>query len=95
MAKESTKKLLPIFVIPNTNVKEVYAKLLRPLVQKQHLKKTIEKPLHNDDINWPEVYMIPRKVSISFSLRTFQYKILNNKQLKHRCYARLLRHHAK
>ena len=48
-------------------VKEVYAKLLRPLVQKQTCQKTIEKLLGNDDINWQEVYMIPRKVSISSS----------------------------
>ena len=59
-------------------VKEVYAKLLRPLVQKSTFQKTIEKLLANDDINWQDVYMIPRKVSISSSIRTFQYKILNN-----------------
>ena len=59
-------------------VKEVYAKLLRPLVQKPTSQKTIETLLGNDDINWQEVYMIPRKVSISSSIRIFQYKILNN-----------------
>ena len=38
MAKESMKKTLANIVIPNLKVKEVYAKLLRPLVQNQHLK---------------------------------------------------------
>ena len=59
-------------------VKEVHAKLRRPLLQKPTSQKTIEKLLDNDDINWQEVYMIPRKVSISSSIRIFQYKILNN-----------------
>ena len=59
-------------------IKEVYAELLRPLVQKPTSQKTIEKLLGNDGINWQEVYMIPRKVSISSSIRIFQYKILND-----------------
>ena len=72
------EKILADIVIPNMKVKEVYAKLLRPLVQKPTSQKTIEKLLANDDINWHEVHMIPRKVSISSSIRIFQYKILNN-----------------
>ena len=71
-------KTLADIVTPNMKVKEVYAKLLRPLVQKPTSQKTTEKLLANDDINWQEVYMIPRKVSISSSIRIFQYKILNN-----------------
>ena len=59
-------------------VKEVYAKLLGPQGQKPVSQKTIEKLYSNDDINWKEVYMIPRKVSISSFIRIFQYKILNN-----------------
>ena len=78
MAEESMKKTLANIVLPNIKFKEVYAKLLRPLVQKLTSQKTIEKLLANDDINWQEVYMIPRKVSISSSFRIFQYKILNN-----------------
>ena len=59
-------------------VKEVYAKLLRPLVQKPTSQKTTGELLGYDDINWQEVYMIPCKVSISSSIIIFQYKILNN-----------------
>ena len=73
--KRINDKTLANIVIPNMKVKEVYAKLL---VQKPMSQKTIEKSLGNDDINWQEVYMIPRKVSISSSVRIFQYKILNN-----------------
>ena len=75
--KRINEKTLADIVIPNMKVKEVYAKLLRSRVQKSTSQKAIEKLLANDDINWQEVYMIPRKVSISSSLRIFQYKILN------------------
>ena len=64
--------------MPNMKVKKVYAKLPRPLVQKPTSQKSIEKLLGNDDINWQEVHMILCKVSISSSIRIFQYKILNN-----------------
>ena len=76
--KRINEKTFANIVIPNMKVKEVYAKLLRPLVQKPTPQKTIEKLLANDAINWQEVYMIPRKVSISSSLRISMYKILNN-----------------
>ena len=59
------EKILADIVIPNMKVKEVYVKLLRPLVKKPTSQKAIEKLLANDNINWQEVYMIPRKVSIS------------------------------
>ena len=73
------EKILADIVIPNMKVKEVYAKLLRPLVKKKPTsQKAIEKLLANDNINWQEVYMIPCKVSISSSIRIFEYKILNN-----------------
>ena len=71
--KRINEKTLINIVIPNMKVKEVYAKLLRPPVQNPTSQKTIEKLLANDDINWQEVYMIPRKVSISSSIRIFQY----------------------
>ena len=76
--KRINEKTPANIVIPNMKVKEVYAKLLRPLVQKPTPQKTIEKLLANDDINWQKVYMVPRKVSISSAIRIFQYKILNN-----------------
>ena len=47
-------------------------------MQKPMSQETIEKLLANDVINWQEVHMIPRKVSISSCIRIFQYKILNN-----------------
>ena len=70
--------------MPNMKVKEVYAKLLRPTVQRPTAQKTIEKLLGIDDINWQEVCMIPRKVSISYSIRllTGCQVLLWNKPIK-------------
>ena len=59
--KRFNEKTLANIVIPNMQVKEVYAKLLRPLVQKPTSQNTIEKLLDNDDINWQEVYMSPAR----------------------------------
>ena len=68
------EKILADIVIPNMKVKEVYAKLLRPLVKKPTSQKAIEKLLANDNINWQEVYMIPRKVSLVLLLEYFSIK---------------------
>ena len=45
--------------------KEVYAKLLRPLVQNATSQKTIEKLLADDDINWREVSLTRLSLSAS------------------------------
>ena len=37
-----------------------------------------EKSLETTNLNWKEIYILPRKVSIETKLRMFQYKILNN-----------------
>ena len=74
--KRIKEKTLANTVLSNMKVEEVYAKLPRPLVQKPS-QKTIEKLLGDDDINWQEVYIIPRKVSISSSIRIFQFKLPN------------------
>ena len=41
-------------------------------------QKSIDALLNNHSINWPEVYMIPHKVTIKISPRVFQYELLNN-----------------
>ena len=37
-----------------------------------------EKLLETTNLNWKEIYILPRKVSIDTNFRMFQYKILNN-----------------
>ena len=56
-------------------VKELYyAKLLRLLLQKPTSRKTIEKLLANDGINWQVVYMIPTKYPLVLPLEYFSIK---------------------
>ena len=62
----------------NMTVKSVYNILLRSVKTCPTSQKSIETLLNNYSINWPEVYMIPHKVTIETSLRVFQYKLLNN-----------------
>ena len=62
----------------NMAVKSVYNILLRSVKTCPTSQKSIETLLNNYSINWPEVYMIPHKVTIETSLRVFQYKLLNN-----------------
>ena len=62
----------------NMTVKSVYNILLRSVKTCPTSQKSIESLLNNYSINWPEVYMIPHKVTIETSLRVFQYKLLNN-----------------
>ena len=37
-----------------------------------------EKLLETTNLNWKEIYILPRQVSIDINLRMFQYKLLNN-----------------
>ena len=62
----------------NMTVKSAYNTLLRSVKTCPTSQKSIETLLNNYSINWPEVYMIPQKVTIETSLRDFQYKLLNN-----------------
>ena len=62
----------------NMTVKSVYNILLRSVKTCPTAQKSIETLLNSYSINWPEVYMIPHKVTIETSLRVFQYKLLNN-----------------
>ena len=62
----------------NMTVKYVYNILFRSVKTCPTSQKSIETLLNNYSINWPEVYMIPHKVTIETSLRVFQYKLLNN-----------------
>ena len=60
-------------VIPIMAVKEVYNKLLNKIRKPPTVQKTIEAVLHTTDINWPNVYMIPQKITIDTTLRIFQF----------------------
>ena len=60
------------------SVKATYWKLLRPIIEKPTSQETISRFLGITEINWSEVYLTPRRVTIESSLRIFQYNLLNN-----------------
>ena len=62
----------------NMTVKSAYNMLLRSVKTCPTSQKSIETLLNNHSFNWPEVYMIPQKVTIETSLKVFQYKLVNN-----------------
>ena len=59
-------------------VKSAYNIILRSVKTCPTSQKPIEILLNKHSINWPEVYIIPQKVTIETSLRDFQCKLLNN-----------------
>ena len=60
------------------NSKMAYRKLIQPLSKPPTSQLYFEKVLGFGKVEWEKVYMLPRIVTIESSLRSFQYKILNN-----------------
>ena len=58
--------------------KIAYQRLLKPITKPLTAQNSLIKLLGLTDINWKKVYMLPRQATIESSLRSFQYKILNN-----------------
>ena len=60
------------------SVRAAYWRLPKPIIEKPASQETISKFLGITEINWSEVYMTPRLVTIESSLQIFQYNLLNN-----------------
>ena len=58
--------------------KIAYQKLLKPLLSAPTAQRSLERVLKLTDNKWTKIYTLPRRTTIGSSLRTFQYKILNN-----------------
>ena len=58
--------------------KELDSISLSSMYEKPKSHSCYEKLLETTNLNWKEIYILPRKVSIDTNLRMFQYKILNN-----------------
>ena len=48
------------------------------MYEKSTSQSYYEKLLETKNLNWKEIYILPRKVSVHTNLCIFQYKILNN-----------------
>ena len=48
------------------------------MYEKRTSQSYYEKLLETTNLNWKEIYILPRQVSIDINLRMFQYKLLNN-----------------
>ena len=58
--------------------KEIYSILIRNIVIKPPLNIYFERLFENTTIDWNKTYLSPRLATIDTTLRSFQYKILNN-----------------
>ena len=65
-------------VSPCMTSKVAYQKLLKQLVKPPTAQKSVERMLGLEDVDWSRIYLLPRATTIESSLRSFQYKILNN-----------------
>ena len=58
--------------------KIAYQRLLKPITKPPTAQNSLISLLGLTDINWKNVYILPTQATIESSLRSFQYKILNN-----------------
>ena len=54
------------------------SEILKPLLRPPTAQKSLEQALNLNNVNWSKMYLLPRVTTIDSSLRSFQYKILNN-----------------
>ena len=64
--------------MPFITSKTAYQILLKSLVRPATAQSSLESSLHLTNVDWKKVYMLARLTTIESSLRSFQYKILNN-----------------
>ena len=64
--------------MPKLNLKEIYSIIISSKVNILTSRTYFRKGFLCYNFRWQDIYMLPRKVTISACLRSFQYKILNN-----------------
>ena len=67
-----------LYMPDNLVSKELYNVSLCSMYEKPTSQSYYEKLLEKSNLNWREIFILPRKVSIDTNFRMFQYKILNN-----------------
>ena len=53
-------------------------KFLKPLLRPSTAHKSLEQAFSLNNVNWGKIYLLPKVTTIDSSLKSFQYKILNN-----------------
>ena len=66
--------------------KTAYQKFLKPLLRPPTFLKSLEQAFNLNTVNWDKIYLHPRVTTIDSSLRSFQYKILNNTLYLNECF---------
>ena len=64
--------------IEKLHCRELYNILVYNSPHKPTSQTYFENIFENQEINWKDIYTLPRKVSIDCNVRSFQYKVLNN-----------------
>lgn len=67
-----------ILTIEKLNSQEIYSLLIQSVEHQPTSQKYFENVFPNVNFSWNDIYMMPRKTTISSYMRCFQYKILNN-----------------
>ena len=75
LSRYQRARILPLEKLSS---KDVYATLTSNIVNKPTSNIYFEKLFENTTLDWNKIYMSPRLATFDTTLRSFQYKILNN-----------------
>ena len=67
-----------IFCLEKLNSRELYNMQFILKVEKPTAQTYFEKIFQNPELEWKDIYTLPKRVAINTNLRIFQYKLLYN-----------------
>ena len=67
-----------IYCLEKLNSRELYNMQLILKEEKPAAQTYFEKIFQNRELEWKDIYTLPRRVTIKTNLRIFQYKLLHN-----------------
>ena len=57
---------------------KIYNSLIKDRISKPTSQKYFERKFNETEIDWSQIYLLPRKVSVETRTRAFQFKVLHN-----------------
>ena len=78
IAKLSLDDNKKFYCLEKLNITELYNMQLVRRVEKPNAQRYFEKKFENPELEWKDIYILPRRVTINASPRIFQYKLLHN-----------------